>query len=108
VSYWSNIWSVLKADGIALDETEAALLGAPSGETISLWSAMEALHGVWPARLACLIWAILIEWRHCHKQLLGQPMPGLSYVRAAVCLMAVPATLVFLISYGVLHVVHPN
>ena len=54
MTYFSDLWSVLKGDGIALDETEAAMLGAPGGETLSLWTAMEARHGVWLAHVACL------------------------------------------------------
>ncbi len=32
----SDLWAVLHG-GIALDDAEAAALGAPAGETISLW-----------------------------------------------------------------------
>lgn len=87
MTYVSDLFSVLKADGIALDETEAAILGAPSGETISLWAAMEARHGIWLARLACAVFSVLVQWDHCHKQLVGQPMKPMNYVRAIACLL---------------------
>ena len=93
MSYITNLLAVLKGDGIALDETEAALLGAPGGETISLWAAMEALHGVWLARVACFLLSVLVQWDHCHKQLLGLPMPGISYARAGALLVGVPVGL---------------
>jgi len=89
MSYWGDLWAVLKADGIALDETEAALLGAPEGETISLWAAMGARHGIFLACVACGVLSVLVQWGHCKKQLLGEPMPGISYLRAMVCLLAV-------------------
>ncbi|MDE2458621.1 MAG: hypothetical protein KGL20_05230 [Rhodospirillales bacterium] len=87
MTYFRDLWTILKADGIALDETEAALLGAPNGETISLWAAMEARHGIWLAYVACAIFSVLIQRDHCHKQLLGQPMKPANYVRTIACLL---------------------
>ena len=87
MTYLRDLWSVIKGDGIALDETEAALLGAPNGETISLWAALASRHGVWLARLACAVLSVLVQWDHCHKQLLHEPMKPLNYVRAIVCLL---------------------
>lgn len=88
MSYFGDIFAVLKGDGIALDETEAALIGAPNGETISLYAAMEKRHGVWLAKLACAAFSLLIQRHHCSKQLLGQPMKPLNYVRALALLLA--------------------
>lgn len=88
MSYWRDLWAVLKADGIALDETEAALLGLPNGETISIGEAMAARHGVVLAIVACAVFSVLIQWGHCQKQLAGAPMSGLNYARAFVCLVA--------------------
>ena len=89
VSYFSDLWLALKGDFIALDETEAALLGAPSGETISLWSAMEARHGVWLAHITCLVlW--LVQAHHCKDQMLGIPMKTWNYLRAAMMLLIAP------------------
>ena len=101
MSYLADLWSVIKADGIALDETEAALLGAPGGETISLWAAMASRHGVWLARLACAVFSVLIQHDHCHKQIVGQPMQPVNYVRAIVCLL-VPVALLWWLLWRVL------
>ncbi|WP_298281281.1 hypothetical protein [Acidocella sp.] len=98
--YWANIWSVVKADGIQLDETEAAILGAPRGETISLWAAMARRHGVVLAAIACAIFSILIQWDHCHKQLIGAPMSGLDYFRATICLIVIPPGLGAVVAWG--------
>ena len=82
----ADLWAILKGDGIALDEAEARALGAPTGETISLWSAMEARHGSAVAHLVCLgLW--LVQFRHCKDQLAGVPMRTGNYIRAAVLLM---------------------
>lgn len=97
--YFADLWAVLKADGIALDETEAAFLGAPNGETISLWSAMANRHGSVLGHIACAVWSVLIQWRHCHKQLIGAPMKPLNYVRAIVCLVGGPVLLFLLAEY---------
>lgn len=94
MAYFTDLWAVLKADGIAFDETEAALLGAPGGETISLWAAMQARHGVVLATIACAVFSVLIQTSHCKKQMLGQPMKAGNYVRAMACLL-VPVVLVW-------------
>ena len=81
-----DLWAVLRGDGIALDEAEARALGAPGGETISLWMAMQARHGSALAHLACLaLW--LVQFRHCTDQLAGVPMRAGNYLRAAVLLV---------------------
>ena len=88
MTYWQDVWAVLKTDGIDLDKTEAALLGIPNGDTISIWEAMEAQHGVFQAVVACAIFSVLIQWGHCRKQLLGQPMKPVNYIRAMALLLA--------------------
>ena len=89
VSYFSDLWLALKEDFIALDETEAALIGAPPGETVSLYAAFEAKHGVFLAHITCLVlW--LVQAHHCKKQLLGIPMKTWNYARAAVLLLIAP------------------
>lgn len=93
MSYWGNLLAILKGDGIALDVTEGAILGAPDGETISLWSAMEARHGWWLACLSCAFLSLTVQWDHCHKQLIGAPMQPANYVRAVAALIAVPTLL---------------
>jgi len=86
MTYLSDLWAVLRGDGIALDEAEAAALGGPAGDTISLWCAMEARHGRFLARLACLgLW--LVQFRHCRDQLAGVPMQPSNYIRALVLLV---------------------
>ena len=91
----ADLRAVLRGDGIALDEAEARALGAPCGETISLWAAMRARHGSAIARLACFaLW--LVQARHCRDQLAGAPMATQNYVRAAV-LLVLFAPLAFLI-----------
>jgi len=87
MTYLTDLWRVLRGDGIALDKTEAALLGIPNGETISLYSAMEAKHGVVLAKIACAIFSVLIQRHHCANQLDGTPMTAMNYVRAAICLI---------------------
>lgn len=59
MTIFSDLFAIVKHGGIALDEEEAAMLGAPSGETLSLWTAMEARHGVWLAHVACLAYSML-------------------------------------------------
>ncbi len=88
MTYFSDLLSVIKGDGIRLDDEEAAALGAPSGETISLWCAMQARHGSALAHIACLA-LYLVQWRHCHDQLAGVPMKSSNYVRAFIALIAV-------------------
>jgi hypothetical protein len=88
MSYFGDILAVLKGDGIALDETEGALIGAPDGETISLYAAMEAKHGVWLARTACAVFSVLIQRHHCADQLIGAPMKPMNYARAIALLLA--------------------
>lgn len=86
MTFLTDLWAVLKGDGIALDDAEAAALGAPAGETISLWMAMQARHGSALAHLACLaLW--LVQFRHCTDQLAGVPMRAGNYLRAAVLLV---------------------
>lgn len=87
MSYFSDLWAVLQGDGIALDETEAAILGAPNGETISLWAALAKRHGSVLGHLACAIFSVLIQHHHCRDQLIGVPMKPLNYVRAVVLLL---------------------
>lgn len=82
----SDLWSVLKGDGIALDKAEEAALGGPLGLTISLWAAIESRHGSTIAHLMCLaLW--LVQFRHCRDQLIGMPMQTSNYVRAVVLLV---------------------
>lgn len=87
MTYLTDLWRVLRGDGINLDRTEAALLGIPNGETISLYEAMQAKHGVLLAKIACAIFSVLIQWNHCANQLDGTPMKPMNYVRAAICLI---------------------
>lgn len=87
MSYLSDLWAVIKADGIALDKTEAALAGIPGGYTISLWEAMQARHGSIKAHIACaLLW--LVQEHHCRDQLAGVPMHPNNYVRAILLLLS--------------------
>ena len=86
VSAGGDLWKVLKGEGIALDDAEAAALGAPKGETISLWVALSARHGRVLAHLACLgLW--LVQLRHCRDQLAGVPMQPSNYARAIILLI---------------------
>ena len=90
-----DLWAVLRGDGIALDEAEARALGAPGGETISLWAAMEARHGSTVAHLVCVaLW--LVQFRHCRDQIVGVPMQTQNYIRA-IALLLLFAPLAFLI-----------
>lgn len=86
----ADLWSVARGAGIALDRDEAAALGAPNGETISIWDAMAARHGSAIAKVGCvLLWAV--QFRHCRDQLAGVPMAPQNYVRAFVLLvLAIP------------------
>lgn len=94
--YFTDLWRVLRGDGIALDKTEAALIGVPNGDTISLYTAMKARHGVFLARVGCAVFSVLIQRHHCAKQLDGTPMKPMNYVRATACLIA-PIVLVWLL-----------
>lgn len=96
VSYFSDLFSVLKGDFIDLDKTEAALLGAPKGETISIWAALESKHGKLLAHIACFVFSILIQWDHCKKQLTNAPMFFENYLRASFGLLIFAAFLLFL------------
>ena len=96
VSYFSDLWLALKGDFLALDETEAALIGAPPGETLSLYAAFEAKHGVWLAHITCLVlW--LVQAHHCKDQMLGIPMKTWNYIRAAIMLVTIPAGMLYVI-----------
>lgn len=89
MSYFGDLLAALKGDAIQLDETEAALIGAPAGETVSMFAAMEAKHGVAFAHLACaLLW--IVQAHHCADQLLGVPMTWWNYLRAAVLVIGIP------------------
>ena len=89
MTYLSDLYAALKGDFIALDETEAALIGARPGETLSLYAAFEAKHGVFWAHVACLVlW--IVQAHHCKDQLLGIPMKTWNYARAAVLLLIAP------------------
>ncbi len=88
MSYFHDIYIVLKGDALDLDRTEAALLGAPGDETISLWSAISAKHGRLLGHIACAILSVLVQWDHCHKQIVGVPMKPMNYARALVALLA--------------------
>lgn len=89
--YWGDLWLVLRADGVELDRTYAAVLGAPEGETLSLWDAHLAKHGWVGAIVACGVLSVLVQWGHCRKQLLSQPMPPIDAIRAGLALVVVPA-----------------
>lgn len=82
----SDLWKTLTGAGIALDREEAAALGAPAGETISVWAAMSARHGSAVGHLACLgLW--LVQARHCSDTLEGVPMTRWNYVKAMILLV---------------------
>lgn len=82
MSALSDIEAILGGDGIRLDKWEAAQLGAPSGETISMWDALVSRHGSLIASIGCIgLW--LVQFQHCKKQLAHQPMAAQNYVRAA-------------------------
>ncbi len=106
MSYWSDIWAVLEADFVALDRTEAAAIGAPRGETVSLYAEMESRHGAFLAHVACAIFSVLIQRNHCANQLAGGvPMKPMNKVRAAILLVFGPpivALLLVLLLKGVL------
>jgi len=82
----NDLWAILKGAGIQLDEAEAAALGGPKGETISYWMAMESRHGVVLAHLACLA-LYLVQYRHCHDQIVGVPMQPVNYLKAIALLI---------------------
>lgn len=87
--YFADLVAVLKGDGIALDDTEGAIIGVPAGETISLFAAIEARHGWVLAKLACAFFSLAIQPHHCANQLPGgRDMNGEQYLRAIVCLLA--------------------
>lgn len=81
-----DLWALLKGDGIALDKAEAAALGGPARETISVWAAMAYRHGSFFAHLVCLaLW--VVQARHCQDQLHNVPMSTWNYVRAIIVLI---------------------
>ena len=89
MTYLRDLYAALKGDFLALDETEAALIGAPPGETLSLYAAFEAKHGVFWAHVMCgVLW--IAQAHHCKDQLLGIPMKTWNYLRAAVLLLIAP------------------
>ena len=92
MTYLRDLYAALRGDFIALDETEAALIGAPPGETVSLYAAFEAKHGVFWAHVACLV-LFAVQAHHCKKQLLGIPMATCNYLRAAILLIVAPLVL---------------
>lgn len=81
-----DMWAILKGEGIELDKSEAAALGGPPGETISVWAAMSARHGSLFAHIVCLT-LYLVQIRHCRDQIANVPMKNQNYVRAILLLM---------------------
>lgn len=105
MSYWGDIGAVLKGDFIALDDTEAAILGAPKGETVSLYAEMERRHGWLLARVACVIFSVLIQRGHCRNQLAGgKPMAEQNYIRAAIWLVVLPPVIAGLLAMALIGV----
>lgn len=91
----ADLWAVLKGDGIALDRDEAQWLGNQHGQTISMWAAISNRHGSLIGHLVCVA-LFLVQWRHCHDQLVGTPMRPSNYIRA-VALMILFGPVVFVI-----------
>ena len=89
MTFFREVAAVLKGEFLDLDRAEAALIDAPPGDTVSLYAAMEARHGFLLARIACVLFSILIQWNHCANQAPGgKAMRPQNYVRAALCLVA--------------------
>jgi hypothetical protein len=87
MTYLAVLYHAIKGDGIALDEAECEALGGPDGQTISMWTAMEARHGSALAHVFCLaLW--VVQRHHCRDQLAGVPMEGQNYIRAVIALVA--------------------
>ena len=96
MTYLSDLYAALKGDFIALDETEAALIDAPPGETVSLYAAFEAKHGAFWAHVMCgILW--IAQAHHCKDQMLGIPMKTWNYIRAAIMLVTIPAGMLYVI-----------
>ncbi len=84
---FGDLGRLLLGASLKLDEAEAEALGGPEGETISIWAAVSARHGVLFARLTCLgLW--IIQARHCEDQLNGVSMSNWSYLKALILLVA--------------------
>jgi|GEM_PF-4693461 hypothetical protein len=88
MSYLGDLWAAIKGDFVALDVTEAAILGAPNGETLSLYDALAARHGSALAHLACVVLSFVVEPGHCANQIAARPMGTLAYIRAGLGVVA--------------------
>lgn len=102
MSYLKNLLSVFKTDGLDLDRTEGAILGAPHQITISVWCAKAQAKGKRWGCICCKALSILVQHDHCKKQLSGVPMTWLNYIRAFVCLL-IP---VGLLAWGIAWLIH--
>ena len=98
MGYFANLTSAAKAWGLALDRLEGAILGAPAGQTISMWAAQSAQAGSRFAKATCFLLSILVQCQHCQKTLSNQPMGWLSYIRAFALLIGIPLLLIFCIT----------
>ena len=93
MSYWTRIVSALTRDGTDLDVTENTVLDGSPRQTISMRCALAERAGKRWGCWACWALSVLVQSRHCQRQLMGLPMTAWNYLRAVVALIAVPAAL---------------
>ena len=95
MSYWTRIISALTRDGTDLDVTENAVLDGAARQTISMRCAIAQQAGRRWGCVACWLLGVLVQRRHCTRQLIGLPMTPWNYLRAVVALIAVPVALIW-------------
>lgn len=78
--------STIVQAGLVADEALNVELGGMADETLSHRAAVACAEGSRRACLFCHVLDVLVQPHHCAKQLSGEPMHPLNYLRAAVCL----------------------
>lgn len=86
MSYFSKLKAALTLFGVNLDETENVILDGQQKQTISMRCALALKAKKTWGIVTCVFLSLLIQWRHCLKQLHNIPMNWNNYIRAFVWL----------------------
>ena len=95
MTYLARLRAILTRDGTDLDVTENTVLDGSPRQTISMRCAIAEHQGKRWGCVACALLSVLVQRRHCTRQLIGLPMTTWNYLRAVVALIAVPVALIW-------------
>ena len=96
----NRILTLLVQLGVLTDEGLNVATGGAANQTLSMRTATAARSGDRWACVLCNLLSILIQPRHCAKQLSGEPMNPWNYLRAAACIFAIYGGIAGLILYA--------